>query len=56
MKLNEKQLKIFTEIFEIRADSIILIEKQNVITIVINSVRIFDVKKELLNEFLFTSY
>ena len=52
MKLTEKQLKRFTEIFEIKAKSIIMIDKGNVITIVINGVRIFDVKRELVKEFL----
>ena len=52
MKLNEVQLKRFTEIFEIKAKSVILIEKKNKITVVINSVIIFDVKKEILKEFL----
>lgn len=51
MKLTEKQLKRFTEVFEIKAKSIIMIDKGNVITIVINGVRIFDVKKELVKEF-----
>ena len=53
MKLNEKQLIRFTEIFEIKAKSVILIKKQNVVTIIINSVVIFDVKKELVKEFFF---
>ena len=53
MKLNEKQIKRFTEIFEIKVKSIILIEKEDVVTIVINSVIIFDVTKELVKEFLF---
>ena len=52
MKLNEVQLKRFTEIFEIKAKSVILIEKKNKITVVVNSVIIFDVKKEILKEFL----
>lgn len=52
MKLTEKKLKRFTEIFEIKVKSIIMIDKGNVITIVINGVRIFDVKKELVKEFL----
>lgn len=52
MKLTKKQLKNFTEVFEIKAKSIIMIDKGNVITIVINGVRIFDVKKELVKEFL----
>ena len=52
MKLNEKQIKRFTEIFEIKAKSIILIEKEDIVTIVINSVIIFDVSKELVKEFL----
>lgn len=53
MKLNEKQIKRFTEIFEIKVKSIILIEKEDVVTIVINSVIIFDVTRELVKEFLF---
>ena len=52
MKLTEKQLKRFTEVFEIKARSIIMIDKGNVITIIINGVRIFDVKRELVKEFL----
>lgn len=52
MKLNEKQIKMFTDIFEIKAKSIILIENGEKVTIVINSVIIFDVKKELVKEFL----
>ena len=52
MKLTDKQLKRFTEIFGIKAKSIIMIDKGNVITIVINGVRIFDVKRELVKEFL----
>ena len=53
MKLNEEELKRFTEIFEIKAKSVILIEKQDMVTIIINSVIIFDVKKELVKEFFF---
>lgn len=52
MKLSSEQLRRFTEVFEIKAKSVILIEKKNVITIVINSVIIFDTKKELIAEFL----
>lgn len=52
MKLTEKQMKRFTEKFEIKAKSIILIDKGKVITIVINSVIIFNVKRELVEEFL----
>ena len=52
MKLTDKQLKRFAEVFEIKAKSIIMIDKGNVITIVINGVRIFDVKRELVREFL----
>lgn len=51
MKLNKKQIKRFTEVFEIKVKSIILIEKENIVTIVINSVIIFDVSKELVKEF-----
>ena len=53
MKLNVKQIKRFTEIFEIKVKSIILIDKEDVVTIVINSVIIFDVTRELVKEFLF---
>lgn len=52
MKLSSEQLKRFTEVFEIKVKSVILIEKEDVVTIVINSVKIFDVKKELVAEFL----
>ena len=52
MRLTEDQLKIFTQKFEIKARSIIMIDKGKVITIVINGVRIFDVKRELVKEFL----
>ena len=52
MKLTDKQLEKFTEIFEIKAKSIIIIDKENVITIVINGVRMFDVKRELVEEFI----
>ena len=52
MRLNEKEIQKFTEIFEIKANSIILIEKESVVTIIINSVIIFDVSKELVKEFL----
>ena len=51
LKLSEAQLERFTEIFEIKVKSVILIEKKNVVTVVINSVIIFDVKKELVKEF-----
>jgi len=52
MKLNEKQIKMFTDIFEIKANSVIIIEKERIITIIINSVIIFDVSRELVKEFL----
>lgn len=52
MKLNEKEVQRFTQIFEIKAKSIIMIDKGDVVTIVINSVIIFDVKRELVEEFL----
>ena len=51
MKLNDKELERFTEIFEIKVKSVILIEKKNRVTVIINSVIIFDVKKELVKEF-----
>ena len=52
MRLTEEQLKRFTKKFEIKARSSILIDKGKVITIVINEVRIFNVKRELVEEFL----
>ena len=52
MKLTKNQLKRFTEKFEIKTKSIIMIDKGNVITIIINGVRIFDVKRQLIKEFL----
>lgn len=51
MKLDAKQLAKFIKTFEINARSVIMIDKGNVITIVINSVIIFNVKKELVKEF-----
>ena len=51
MKLNDIQLKKFTEKFEIKAKSVILVEKKKKITVIINSVIIFDVDKELVKEF-----
>ena len=51
MKLNNVQLARFIETFEINARSVILVDKGNVITIIINSVIIFNVKKELVKEF-----
>ena len=51
MKLDAKQLAKFIETFEISARSVILVDKGNVITIIINSVIIFNVKKELVKEF-----
>ena len=52
MRLTDKQLKRFTEVFEIKAKSIIMIDNGKKVTVIINGVRIFDVKKELVNEFL----
>ena len=52
MRLTDKQLKRFTEVFEIKAKSIIMIDKGRKVTIIINGVRIFDVKRELVQEFL----
>ena len=52
MRLTDKQLKRFTEVFEIKAKSIIMIAKGRKATIIINSVRIFDVKRELVHKFL----
>ncbi len=50
MKLTDNQLKRFTEKFEIKAKSIIMIDKGRQVTIIINGVRIFDVKRELVQE------
>ena len=50
MRLTDKQLKRFTEKFEINAKSIIMIDKGRKVTIIMNSVRIFDVKRELVQE------
>ncbi len=52
MKLTYKQLRRFTEVFEIKAKSIIMIDKGKKVTIIINGVRIFYVKRELVQEFL----
>ncbi len=52
MKLTDKQLKKFTEKFEIKAKSIIMVDKGRKVTIIINTVRIFDVNRELVKEFL----
>ena len=52
MRLTEKQLKRFTQKFKIKAKSIIMIDKGKKVTIIINTVRIFDVKRELVKEFL----
>ena len=52
MRLTDKQLKRFTGKFEIKAKSIIMIDKGRKVTIIMNSVRIFDVKRELVKEFL----
>ena len=51
MKLNSNQLNSFINTFEIKANSVILVEKGNIVTIIINSVIIFDVPKELVSEF-----
>jgi len=51
MKLNSNQLNNFINTFEIKANSVILVEKGNIVTIIINSVIIFDVPKELVSEF-----
>ena len=48
MRLTDKQLEIFTEIFQIKVKSIIMINKGKKVTIIINSVRIFDVKNRVI--------
>ena len=52
MRLTDNQLKRFTENFEIKAKSIIMVDKGRKVTIIINTVRIFDVNRELVKEFL----
>ena len=52
MRLTDKQLKRFTEVFEMKAKSIIMIDKGRKVTIIINGVRIINIKKELVQEFL----
>ena len=47
MKLNEVQLEKFVEIFEIKANSVILIEKESYMTVIINGVIILNLRKEL---------
>ena len=51
MRLTDKQLKRFTEVFEIKAKSIIMIDKGRKVTIIISSVRIFDVKRSSYKSF-----
>ena len=53
MKLNEEGLRKFIEIFEIKANSVILIEKKECMTVIINSVIILNLRKELFQEFFF---
>ena len=52
MKLNEVQLKRFVEIFEIKANSVILIENESCMTVIINGVIILNLRKELFKEVL----
>ena len=51
MKLNNEQLAKFIDAFEINTRSVILVDKGSVITIIINSVIIFNVKRELVEKF-----
>ena len=53
MKLNEEGLRKFIEIFEIKANSVILIEKKRNMTVIINGVIILNLRKELFKEFFF---
>lgn len=53
MKLNEEGLRKFTKIFEIKANSVILIEKKRNMTVIINGVIILNLRKELFKEFFF---
>lgn len=51
MKLDANQLARFIATYEINARSVILIDKGDIVTVVINGVIIFNVKKELVKEF-----
>ena len=51
MKLDANQLARFITTYEINARSVILVDKGDIVTVIINSVIIFDVKKELVKEF-----
>ena len=51
MRLNQEQLDKFTEIFEIKAKSVILVKKNKKVTVIINSVIIFDVDENLVKNF-----
>ena len=51
MKLDANQLARFITTYEINASSVILVDKGDIVTVIINSVIIFDVKKELVKEF-----
>lgn len=52
MKLNQEQLDRFIEMFQIKAKSVVLIKKKEKVTVVINSVIVFDVNKELVKDFI----
>ena len=52
MKLNQEQLDKFIETFQIKAKSVVLIKKKEKVTVVINSVIVFDVNKELVKGFI----
>ena len=51
MKLDANQLARFIATYEINARSVILVDKGDIVTIIINSVIIFNVSKELVSEF-----
>lgn len=51
MRLNHKQMRQFVKKFEIKAKSIIMIDKGNRVTIIMNVTKIFDVDKNLVKEF-----
>ncbi len=52
MKLSQEQLDKFIETFQIKAKSVVLIKKKGKVTVVINSVIVFDVNKELVKDFI----
>ena len=55
MKLDANQLARFIATYEINARSVILVDKGDIVTVIINSVIIFNISKELTKEFFYFS-